>query len=308
MSVSVPLVRLAHAIIVSALALGLSGCQSVSSSSTGTSTSATSSPADTFFANPFTIGVRYDQPGFGTSSKTDYQGFDPALGRELAAALHVTPVFVGVNDTQREAGLNNGSLKLVIANYTITQTRENGGNGVQAVDFAGPYLQSPEALLVQKSGPYDANDPNIDHARICAVQGSAADQIPLPNPQGKSHGTTYADCVNLLENGKVDAVITGWLVLYGYIQSGLYPNLAVVLTHYGDIQEYGIGLPYGDRAACVAIAGFLRGYVGTTQWADDLETNFSDIAKNYPGPRSTGTDWRDPFMPSSPNGYQANCK
>jgi glutamate transport system substrate-binding protein len=179
---------------------------------------------------------------------------------------------------------------------------------VQAVDFAGPYLQSPEGLLVRKGGPYDYNDPSIDHARICTIQGSAADQIPLPNPQGKSHGTTYADCVNLLEAGKVDAVITGWLVLYGYVQSGVYPNLDVVLTHYGDVQDYGIGLPYGDRAACVAIARFLTGYVGSTQWADDLQTNFSGIAKNYPGPRTTGTDWRDPFMPTTTNGYQANCE
>jgi len=253
--------------------------------------------------------VKYDQPGFGTDTQTDYEGFDPTLGRELGSALHFTPTFVGVNDEDRETMLDRGQLKLVIASYSITQDREDGGPGMPPpVDFAGPYLQSPEGLLVLKGGPYDTSDPNIDHARICTIEGSTAAQIQLPNPQGESFGVTYTNCLDLLEHGKVDAVLTDWLVLYGYVQAGLYPNLDVVWTHYGDDQLYGIGLPYGDKAACIAVAHFLAGYVGSTQWADDLEVNFSDIAKNYPGPRSTETDWRDPFMPSSPNGYQANCK
>ena len=117
----------------------LSGCWSSSPSSTATSSPVQPSPEDTFFTNPFTIGVKYDQPGFGTDTQTDYEGFDPTLGRELGSALHFTPTFVGVNDEDRETMLDRGQLKLVIASYSITQDREDGGPGMPPpVDFAAP--------------------------------------------------------------------------------------------------------------------------------------------------------------------------
>jgi glutamate transport system substrate-binding protein len=283
----------------------LSGC--APASTTSTVPPAPSPAIGFFFTNPFTVGVKYDQPGFGTNSGTDYEGFDVNLAKELGNALNFTPTFVRVDDTNRETGMGI-NFKLVIASYSITQGRAQGTDGAPPVDFAGPYLQSPEGLLVRAGGPLDTSDPNIDHAKICVIKGSTPDDIPLPNPRGKSTGTTYTDCLALLERGRTDAVLTDWLVLYGYVQAHLYSNLNVVWTHYGEINQYGIGLPAGQKDACQAIARFLAGYVGTTQWASDLTANFSDIAKNYPGPRSTQTDWRNVFKPKTPNGYHAYCK
>src|SRR5215217_2685396 len=81
-----------------------------------------------------TIGVKYDQPGFGQRNPTtnEIEGFDVEMGKIIAAAIFggkASDVGNKVTFTEsvsanREPYLQNGTVDLVIATYTINDARK----------------------------------------------------------------------------------------------------------------------------------------------------------------------------------------
>ncbi len=235
-----------------------------------------------YFDNPVTIGVKYDQPGFSFQKGTSFAGFDIDLATYLATQLHFAPnSYTPVNDMDRSVVLGK-TAKLVIATFSITQAREDGLDGQgPAIDFAGPYLVTPDAMLVKAGGEYAYPDPQVDKATICTLQGSTTQPGAVPLPKTTivvDSATDYTQCVQWLEAGTVGAVFTDELVLDGYAdEPAQYPGLVVEPTQYGSIQQYGIGVPRGQSAACKALIPVIQSFINSRTWQTDFKNDFPEL-------------------------------
>lgn len=260
---------------------------------------ATSSPDGTaplsFFDNPVTIGVKYDQPGFSFQKGASFAGFDIDLATYLATALHFAPnSYTPVNDMDRSTVLGK-TAKLVIATFSITQAREDGLDGQgPAIDFAGPYMVTPDAMLVKAGGEYAHSDLKMDKATICTLQGSTTQPGAVPLPATAvvvDSAADYTQCVQWLEAGTVSAVFTDELVLDGYADDPAYPGLVVEPTQYGSLQQYGIGVPRGQVAACEALIPVIQSFINSRTWQFDFKNEFPEVV-------ATDSTYQQDFQPN----------
>ena len=72
------------------------------------------------------VGVKQDVPNFGYySAKTNtYQGMEIDLAKKIAKELKVKVNFIAVTPQTREALMDNGTIDMLIATYTITDERK----------------------------------------------------------------------------------------------------------------------------------------------------------------------------------------
>ncbi|HKA97377.1 MAG TPA: glutamate ABC transporter substrate-binding protein [Streptosporangiaceae bacterium] len=198
------------------------------------------------------IGVKADQPGLGLRLPDGrFAGFDVDVARYVAAKLGVRPdhiTFVPVTSATRETALENGSVDMVFATYSITPERET------KVTFGGPYYVAHQDTMVRRGDTAIRNVHDLKGKRLCAVAGSnswkrvtqelniAATLVPA---------TSYSDCVAMLLDRRVDAVSTDDLILAGFaVREG--PAVRIVNAPFSD-ERYGIGIKKGDLGACEAV-------------------------------------------------------
>ncbi len=246
-----------------------------------------------YFNDPVPIGVKFDQPAFSEEANGVFAGFDIDLATYLATHLgYNTNSFEEVNDTNRATALGK-TVKLVIATYSITGARELGWNGQPKVDFAGPYMITPDALLVKRGSKYAAADPNLDNVTVCSLPGSTTEPgaVQLPKSTIQITAADYSQCVQDVENGTADAVLTDALILYGYANdSQQYPGLVVEATQYGSMNQYGIGLPHGQVAGCEELIPVVESFITDGSWAKYFQIEF-------PGVVSSDPSWQQDYRP-----------
>jgi glutamate transport system substrate-binding protein len=198
------------------------------------------------------IGVKADQPGLGLRlADGRFTGFDVDVATYVAAKLGVQPdhlTFVPVTSATREKVLENGSVDMVIATYSITPERGT------LVTFAGPYYVAHQDTMVRADETAIHTVHDLKGKGLCAAAGSnswkrvtqelgiAAKLVPAPS---------YSACVAMLLAGKVDAVSTDDLILAGFAaRAG--PAVRILNAPFSD-ERYGIGLRKGDLSGCEAI-------------------------------------------------------
>jgi glutamate transport system substrate-binding protein len=260
-----------------------------------TTVSPTISAGARYFENPVPIGVKYDQPGFSVEANGAFAGFDIDLSTYLATRLGFSiNSFEEVTDLDRSVSLGK-TVKLVVATFSITPDREQGSNGEPAVDFAGPYMQTPDALLVKQGSKYATANPDLIGAKVCTLPGSTTAPGAVPLPRGViviTSATDYGQCVQDVESGAADAVFTDSLVLDGYAaDTTKYPGLAVEKTQYGELNQYGIGLPHGQAAACEELIPLVVAFLNDGMWAQYFRTEF-------PGVVASDSTWQQDFKPN----------
>ena len=148
------------------------------------------------------VGVKQDVPNFGYySAKTNtYQGMEIDLAKKIAKELKVKVNFTAVTPQTREALMDNGTIDMLIATYTITDERK------ASYAMSNPYYYDQIGFLVQtKSGYKKLSD--LNGKTIGVSQGSSA----------KAAVEEYASANNLK---------------FDYVQLGSYPELAVSLYAY----------------------------------------------------------------------------
>lgn len=192
------------------------------------------------------IGVKADLPGVGLRRGDAFEGFDVDVARRVAEGLGARDVeFVAVSPATRVRALAEGSVDLVVATYSIVDDPE--------VAFAGPYYLAHRDVLVHR-GPIDSLG-DLKGKKICAVNspsvGAVQDKVKVhPVPAGN-----YAECMNMLLDGTVDAVPGDDLILAGFAGR---ENVRFRLLGAGLSDErYGVGLRKGDARTCKAISGVL---------------------------------------------------
>ncbi len=204
-----------------------------------------STMAKIYKAKHVKIGVKFDQPGIGYKNPTTgkVEGYDIEIAKLIAGQLGLDyndskqVEFVETVSKNRETFLENGTVDLVVASYSITPERK------QLVGFAGPYYQTGQDLLIRKADKATIKGPeNLAGKKVCSVTGST----PLANieknyPKAKPVALAqYSDCVTQLQNSTVDVLTTDGAILLGYAAQDP-AHLAVVGKPFST-EKYGIGM------------------------------------------------------------------
>jgi len=198
------------------------------------------------------IGTKFDQPGFGLENlEGEVEGFDVEVGKIIAGALGISEgdiEFVQTPSAVREEVLEGGEVDMVVATYTINDTRR------ERISFAGPYYLAGQQIMVASdndeiTGP-DSFTENPD-ATVCSVTGSTPSETIrqyLASDDQLVLFEEYSQCADALGNGQVDAVTTDNVILLGFVSEsdGDFKLVGEQFTE----EPYGIGIPKGDVAFC----------------------------------------------------------
>jgi glutamate transport system substrate-binding protein len=193
-------------------------------------------------AKKITIGTKFDQPLFGQKGPDNKpRGFDVAIGSLVAARLGIpyeNIEWVETVSVNREPFLQQGRVDIVAATYTINDERK------KVVDFAGPYYEAGQSLMVLKSnndvkGPEDVRD-----KPVCSVEGSTPAANIVKQYGAKLVATdAYSKCLEPLRNGQVVAVTTDNVILAGFVDQN--PEFKIAGEPFTK-EPYGVGLKKND--------------------------------------------------------------
>ena len=201
-------------------------------------------------AESLTIGVKADQPGLGLDVEGELVGFDVDVAHEIAERLGVTDVeLVGVTSAEREDKLVSGEVDMVVATYSITPARKT------EVIFGGPYYVAKQDILVHADESEVSGVRDLEGRSVCQGEGSNSarritDGLGIDVSE-LQEAESYSACIERLAEGEVDAVSTDNLILAGYLAEN--PDGFRLVNNPFTDEKYGVGLPYGDVAACEAV-------------------------------------------------------
>jgi glutamate transport system substrate-binding protein len=217
-------------------------------------------------AGEITIGTKYDQPGFGLLNPSGTpEGFDVEIGKIIAAKLGIPAdgiTFVETVSANRETFIQNGQVDIVVATYTINDKRK------EVVDFAGPYYEAGQDIMVATGNPKGIKGPDdLAGKNVCSVEGSTpAENIRTNYPQATlTLFDVYSKCADALTNGQVDAVTTDNVILTGLVAGN--PKGFELVGNPFTKEPYGIGLAKGDDAFRMFINDTLQESFDDGSWA-----------------------------------------
>jgi len=224
-------------------------------------------------AGKLTVGVKFDQPGFGLRNFAtgEVEGFDVALAREIGAALGLEAdqvVFEEAQTANRIPYLQDGKVDIVVATMTITDERK------AQIDFSRPYFLAGQSILVKKDNDAIRGIDDLAGRSVCSVQGSTSEKNLLAKaPQAKLQSvSTYASCVSGLKDGHYEAVSTDDIILAGFAAAD--HSLKLVGGQFTQ-EPYGIGVKKGREDLVQFIDALIA------QWLED--GTWDEIYKEYLG-------------------------
>jgi glutamate transport system substrate-binding protein len=218
-------IRTKAIIATAGLALSLAACGDAGEDTEGADVEVAENAADEFDdgtrmkelaeAGSVKIGVKYDQPGLGfKDAASDIPtGFDVEMAKVLAASLGIDPnsdvEWIETISDNREPFLQDGTVDLVLASYSITDERR------QVVGQAGPYLVTGQQLLVTEDSDVESVD-DLQGQEVCSVTGSTSlDNVEAEGMKPVGFDT-YSECVEKVLDGTVQAMSTDGTILAGY--------------------------------------------------------------------------------------------
>jgi glutamate transport system substrate-binding protein len=219
-------------------------------------------------AGKITIGTKFDQPGFGllNPQTKEPEGFDVEIAKIVAAKLGIEADGITWTETvsaNREPFIQNGQVDMVVATYTINDTRK------QVVDFAGPYYEAGQDIMVAKGNPEKIEGPeDLAGKTVCSVEGSTpAQNIRDKYPEAQlTTYDVYSKCADDLKNGNVQAVTTDNVILTGLVAGS--PDEFELVGNPFTKEPYGIGLKLGDTEFRNFINDVLEESFEDGSWAD----------------------------------------
>ena len=267
----------------SALSAATSAAGSALSGATGSAAAGSSQLLADAADGRLTVGIKFDQPGMGLKNPDGtFSGFDVDVAKYVAQKLGVDPANIEFKESksaEREGLIDRGEVDYIVATYSITDERK------QKVNFAGPYFVAHQDLLV-KADNTDITGPDAMSGKIlCSVTGSTSAQKVKDKYAAKvalqEYGT-YAECVEALRSGAVDAVTTDDVILAGF--AAQHPGeLKVVGKGFSD-ENYGIGLQKGDTAGTAAMNKAITAMIADGSWEKALKDTVGPSGYKIPAP------------------------
>ena len=225
-------------------------------------------------AGEITIGTKFDQPLFGLKGPDGQPvGFDVEMGKLIAAKLGIAADKITWTETvsaNREPFLQNGQVDLVVATYTINDTRK------EVVDFAGPYYLAGQDLLVLAGNPDKIAGPeDLAGKPVCTVSGSTSEKNIAAYTDNVIATDTYSNCLGPLRSGEVVAVTTDNVILAGLADqnAGEFEVVDAPFTE----EPYGIGLKKDDTEFRTFVNDVLEEAFEDGTWAKAWESTAGTV-------------------------------
>jgi glutamate transport system substrate-binding protein len=212
-----------------------------------------------------TIGVKYDVPPFGFENPQsgEVEGFDVDMGKFIAEELGVEPKFVEAISDNRIPFLERGTVDLILSTMTINAERD------LEIDFSEPYYIARGRILV----PQDSDIRGLEDLAgngVCTALGSTYEEtIREDAPEADLRLVdTYSECLELLQNGAIDAISTDDVILTGMIiQDDTLQMVGDPLT----TEPYGVGIKDGDKQLKDFVDGVLMQVEQDGRWEETYQ-------------------------------------
>jgi putative glutamine transport system substrate-binding protein len=240
-------------------------------------------------------GTKYDVPTFGyLSPETNkVEGFDIEVCRAIARHILGDPEAVEIKEAlsrNRIPFLNEGVVDVVASTMTINEER------LKEIDFSNVYFIASQALLLPVSNPATTLA-ELKGQRIGTVKGSTSEQNINAASEKDGLGLqvllfdTYSEAVAAMDAGRVDAVTTDDIILYGFMRQ--QPDKWKVVGGPLSAEPYGIGVPKGQAALLSAVNDALAEFKQSGSWQKAYQTWIT--AETVPEPPAD--DWRSVTVP-----------
>lgn len=234
------------------------------------------------------VGTKFDQPGFGQKNPTTgkVEGFDVEVAKLIAVGIFGGTVddieskieFKEAVSKNREPFIQSGEVDIVVATYTINDTRK------QVVDFAGPYFVAEQDIMVKSSDTTIKGVSDLDGKKVCTVKGSTSEKnVRAKAPKADvTLFDTYSQCGEALTDGRVVAVTTDNTILAGLVSqsSGAFKLVKAPFSN----EPYGIGLKKGDDAFRDFLNDRLEAIEKDGSWAKAFAATLGKIGLDTPTP------------------------
>jgi ABC-type amino acid transport substrate-binding protein len=212
------------------------------------------------------IGVKYDVAPFGFKNPQsgEIDGFDVDVGKAVAAELGVKPKFIEAISDNRIPFLKDGTADLILSTMTINAERD------QEIDFSEPYFIARGSILVKKSDSSIKGIEDLAGKQVCTALGSTYEEtLKKKAPKAKRRLVDgYSECLELIQNGAVDAISTDDAILSGMIkQDDSLKLVGEPLT----TEPYGAGIKEGDTAFQRFVNDAIQKFKDDGRWAATYE-------------------------------------
>jgi glutamate transport system substrate-binding protein len=208
------------------------------------------------------IGVKYDVPPFGFQNPQNdsIEGFDVDLGKAVAEKLGVEPKFIEAISDNRIPFLQDGTADLILSTMTINAER------TQEIDFSDPYYIASGRILTKTDSPIQGLE-DLAGKRVCTALGSTYEEtIRTQAPDADLRLVdSYSECLELIQNGAVDAVSTDDVILTGMIiQDDTLHLVGDELT----TEPYGAGIKKGETEMVEFVNGVFEEMKQDGRWQE----------------------------------------
>lgn len=236
------------------------------------------------------IGIKIDQPGMGLKDGDKYSGLDVDVATYIANKLGTTTdkiTWIPAPSAQRETLIESGQVDLVVATYSITDTRK------EKVSFAGPYFIAGQSLLVRADDNSITGVDSLKGKKLCSVTGSTSAQnvqkeVPGVNLQ---EFATYSECVAALTSSSksIDALTTDDTILAGYAAQPANVGKLKLVGGTFSTENYGVGLKKGNTDLCTKVTAAINDMIKDGSWQKAVDANlgaadYKPSDKNPPTP------------------------
>jgi ABC-type polar amino acid transport system ATPase subunit len=180
------------------------------------------------------------------------------MGKAIAAKLGVKPKFIEAISDNRIPFLEDGTADVILSTMTINEER------VGQIEFSDPYFIARGRVLVpgdsEITGVADLAGKNV-----CTALGSTYEaNLEKQAPDAKLKLVdSYSECLELVQNGAVDAVSTDDVILTGMIiQDDTLKLVGEQLTQ----EPYGAGIKKGETELVTFVNETFQGLEDDGSW------------------------------------------
>jgi ABC-type amino acid transport substrate-binding protein len=216
-------------------------------------------------AGEIKIGVKYDVPPFGFKNPEsgEVEGFDVDLGKAIAEELGVEANLVEAISDNRIPFIQDGTVDLVLSTMTINAER------AAEIGFSNPYFIAKGRILVPKDSDI-AGIEDLAGRKVCTALGSTYEEtLKTEAPEADLRLVdAYSECLELLQNGAIDAISTDDVILTGMIiQDDSLQLVGDELT----VEPYGAGFKKDDEEFAEFVNGVIDEYKSSGAWQESYD-------------------------------------
>lgn len=211
------------------------------------------------------VGVKYDVPTFGflNPETNELEGFDVEMGKAVAKRIFGDETKVEFKEAvskNRIPYLDEGVVDVVFSTMTANEER------AQQIDFSDCYYVAGQSLLV----PVDSDIAGIEGLSgksVGTVKGSTSEKnITEKAPEAKIElFDTYSEAVQAMQSGRVDAVTTDDIILYGFANKN--PDRFKVVGGQFTQEPYAAGVKKGNTELLNEVNAAIREVKESGAWA-----------------------------------------